>query len=92
MASGPNNGIDSWQIYGKKLASGATAALLLNRGSVPMTITLAFSDVWVEPGSKVTLRDLWAEKDLPGGATAGPTYAATAVPPHGNVALLLRPN
>lgn len=80
---------DSWQIYGKKMASGAVGALLLNRGTTPINMTLAVSDVWISAGTPVVFRDLWAEKDL-GPATTNPAYTAL-VPSHGTVALMLTP-
>ena len=75
------------QVWGKKMADGSVAALLLNRGEQAADITVDFRDLWLgaaAAGSAHLVRDLWAERDL-GHFSAN--YTAAAVPPHGNVAL-----
>jgi hypothetical protein len=85
-----------YQIYGKKSADGSINALLLNRGDTTLDITLDFADVWITAttataaGTELILRDLWAEKDLPGKFTSSGSYTAKAVPSHGNIALSIR--
>lgn len=72
------------QVYGKRLADGSVAALLLNRGASAADMHLDLKSVWCS--GEVSLRDLWAERDL--GTTSG-SYTAVAVPSHGTVALRL---
>jgi hypothetical protein len=86
-----------YQIYGKKSADGSINALLLNRGDTTLDITLDFADVWITATTATAagtelliLRDLWAEKDLPGKFTSSGSYTAKAVPSHGNIALSIR--
>jgi alpha-galactosidase len=50
------------EIWGKPLANGSTAILLMNRGEDTESITLNFKNVGVFGSKKV--RDLWAHKDL----------------------------
>ena len=82
----PTKAQPTWQVYGKKLKDGTVGALLLNRGTAPLDITVNFKDLWWTAGSAV-VRDLWAEKDI-GSFKGG--YVAKAVPAHGTVALRLK--
>jgi len=75
------------QVYGKKMADGSVTALLLNRGDSPADMELNFTAVWVSGSASISLRDLWAEKDI--GQFTG-SYTARAVPSHGTVVLRLR--
>ena len=71
------------QVWGKKMADGSVAVLLLNRGDAPAAITVRFADAWLS-GAACRVRDLWAERDV--GIFAA-NFTADAVPAHGNVAL-----
>jgi hypothetical protein len=51
------------QVYSKVLSgAGKRAVLLLNRGSATATITVRFADIGL--GTTVSVRDVWAAKDL----------------------------
>jgi hypothetical protein len=51
------------QVYNKMLSgTGRRAVLLLNRSSATATITVKFSDIGL--GTTVSVRDVWAAKDL----------------------------
>ncbi len=66
------------QVWVKPLADGSRAAVLLNRASVPTTITADFGRMGIYTDS-ARVRDLWARKDM---GTFGRRYEAT-VPSHG---------
>ena len=84
VAGDASKGATGAQVWGKKMADGSVAALLLNRGDDAVDITVRFSDLWLGDRATATVRDLWAERDV--GSFAA-NYTATAVPSHGNVAL-----
>lgn len=72
------------QVYSKELSdAGRRAVLLLNRGTDAGTITVKFADIGL--GNTVTVRDIWAAKDL-GEKT---TSYATSVPGNDSVLLMI---
>ena len=72
------------EIWQKEMSGGATAAVLFNKGSTPLNITLNFSVLNISHSSR-TVRDLWARRTL--GRSASRWTAL--VQSHGVVALLL---
>ncbi|MGD8321422.1 MAG: glycoside hydrolase family 27 protein [Gemmatimonadota bacterium] len=74
------------QVWAKPLADGARAVVLLNRASVPTTITADFRRVGLATDS-ARVRDLWAHEDE---GTFQRRYGAT-VPSHGVVMLKVTP-
>lgn len=70
-------------IWGRQLAGGAMAVALLNRGKAPLTITLNARTLGLKTGA-LTLRDLWAGKDL---GALGKSRSFTVAP---HSALMLR--
>jgi hypothetical protein len=72
------------QVYSKVLSgTGRRAVLLLNRGTAAATITVKFTDIGL--GATVSVRDIWAAKDLGEKATS----YATSVPAKDSVLLLV---
>ena len=74
-------------VYAKPLGnftSGQYAVLLLNRSSVPVTISMNWSDLGLVPNSSVAVRDLWAHQDL--GLFSG-NYTSPGIPPYGSIML-----
>ncbi|MFZ0661343.1 MAG: glycoside hydrolase family 27 protein [Acidobacteriaceae bacterium] len=71
------------EIWAKPLSGGAKAVGLFNRAETPRTISLKLSMVGFGP--QVTLRDLWAHKDV----TATDGVYTVVVPQHGAVMLKL---
>jgi alpha-galactosidase len=67
------------EIWTKRLADGAIAVALFNRGEQPATMTLAPGDAGV--ARLATLRDVWRQVDV------DPASPAFVVPPHGVVFL-----
>lgn len=58
---------DDVQIIVKTLsAHGEKAVALFNRGSLPATVQLTAEHLKMRSDSPIALRDLWAEKDMPG--------------------------
>jgi hypothetical protein len=72
-----------WQLWKRPLHDGSTAALLLNRGSTNVSITINFADVGISGAA--TIRDVWARKDLGTGSSLKVT-----VHPHGSLTLKLK--
>jgi len=68
--------VGAWQIWSKKLANGAQAALLVNTGSASTTISLHLADLGFSSTQKVTLRSLWDHKDI-GVMNDAETYSVT---------------
>ena len=73
-----------WQLWKRPLHDGSTAALLLNRGGTSLSIDVKFSDLGIS--GAVTIRDVWARKDL----GSGSSYTLV-VPAHGSRTLKLTP-
>lgn len=74
------------QVWVKPLSDGSRAAVLLNRASVPTTISAAFGRMGVATDS-ARVRDLWAQEDM---GTFERRYEAT-VPSHGVVMVKVTP-
>jgi len=74
------------QVWAKLLSDGSRAAVLLNRASVPSTITADFGRLGIR-GDSARVRDLWVHEDK---GTFGERYEA-AVPPHGAVMIRVTP-
>jgi alpha-galactosidase len=71
------------QIYAKPLVGcGARGVVLFNRGETPLSTTLTWPEIWLEPGS-ASVRDLWQATEL-GPAT---DQVTVNVPPHDVVVL-----
>jgi hypothetical protein len=65
------------QVYSKVLSgTGKRAVLLLNRGSATATITVRFADIGL--GATVSVRDVWAAKDLGSQTTSYGTSVASS--------------
>jgi len=77
-----SNNVEVWV---KPLKNGTKAIGLFNRGDVPATATLNWTDAGITGSQQ--LRDLWKHKDL--GSHTG-TYSSP-VPPHGVVLLVAKP-
>ncbi|USI71917.1 glycoside hydrolase family 27 protein [Sphingomonas morindae] len=75
------------EIWAKPLTGGRQAVLLLNRGAAPATMTLHWDVLGWEPGRRAAVRDLWADRALPG-ASRGVTLS---VPAHGAQMLAISP-
>jgi alpha-galactosidase len=75
------------EVWARPLAGGAHAVALLNRGSAPRSIRLDWSALDLPDYVTLTVRDLWAAKDLPR-ASGG---LSVDVPPHAVVLLELLP-
>jgi alpha-galactosidase len=75
------------EVWSRPLADGSRAVLLLNRGSAPATISVAWPEIGYTGGTKATVRDLWAHKTL--GKRQG-SFAAP-VPSHGAVMVTIKP-
>lgn len=74
------NGPECWA---RPLADGSVAALLLNRGSEPASVTCTFAQMGLrDPTGTAAIRDLWARKDL-GNATA--SFTATNLRSHASM-------
>jgi alpha-galactosidase len=70
------------QVWAKKLSGiNTSAAVLLNRGTSPASITAQWTTLGI-PTGEAKVRDLWSKKDL--GSFTG-SYTATLVPAHGAV-------
>jgi alpha-galactosidase len=52
------------EVWGKKLAGGAQAVILLNRGQAEATIAVSWQELGLPFDAEMKLRDLWAKKDL----------------------------
>ncbi len=52
------------EVWMKPLADGSRAVILLNRGSEPSPITVAWQDLGLSPAGRAVVRDLWAKKDV----------------------------
>jgi hypothetical protein len=64
------------QVYSKVLSgTGKRAVLLLNRSSATATITVRFADIGL--GATVSVRDVWAAKDLGSQTTSYGTSVAS---------------
>ena len=70
-------------IYARLLADASMAVLLLNRGTVVLTICVHWADIGLNSYEQAAVRDLWLHRDL--GLFLG-TYCAT-VPSHDVVML-----
>lgn len=76
-------GVECWA---KPLAAGTArapvlAVMLLNRGDAPADIECSWAELGVPAGATASVRDIWAQKDLP--AATG-SVAVEAVPAHGS--------
>ena len=82
------------QVWGRPLADGGVAVLLLNTGdapSAPGALSVAWADMWPAEKAKggarplvARVRDAYAQKDLPG-TFSGSFTVDTALPAHGSV-------
>ncbi len=75
------------EVWSKQLNDGGRAVALLNRGSAPAKISVAWTDIGYPDALSASVRDLWAKKDLPkmsGGYEA-------EVPSHGVVMVTVKP-
>ena len=79
----------SYSVYGKQLADGSSAVMLLNRGTANASVPLLMEDVGDSMHSTYAARDLWARANL----SATPLHESTSlmVPAHGVRLLRLWP-
>jgi len=76
------------EVWAGPLASGSVAVILFNRGTTSATIPVDWArDLGMNPGTTVTLRDLWTHRDL-GRFTS--SYSATLAT-HASQTLLVTP-
>ena len=75
------------EIWAKEMADGSRAVVLLNRGTEPSAVTVAWPDIGYTTGLQAKVRDLWAHADV--GPARG-RYTAT-VPGHGAVFVRITP-
>ncbi|WP_257128035.1 alpha-galactosidase [Burkholderia sp. MSMB1835] len=76
------------QIWAKLLAgSGRRAVLLLNNGATASPMTVTWKQLGLAAGTRATVRDVWAHKNL---GTAADAYTVASVPAGGTVMLVLR--
>lgn len=54
----------SWSVYGKPLADGSVAVMVLNRAAVNQTVAVALEDVGDPFVTHYAIRDLWARANL----------------------------
>lgn len=53
------------ECWARPLADGSVAALLLNRGTTPATVTCTWSQLGLnQPNGSAAVRDLWQRKDM----------------------------
>ena len=62
--------------YVKPMEDGSMAVGLFNLGPAETTVTIKWSDLRIEEGKQMVVRDLWRQKDL--GSFAGKFEAAVA--------------
>ena len=78
------------EVWEKKLAGGAVAAVLFNKGDASSTMTVDFAKhLNISASAVVTVRDLWQQSDVGKNVKAGSWSAS--VPPHGVVVLKVTP-
>lgn len=70
-----------YSVYGKDLADGSSAVMVLNRGTASTSVTLPMEDVGDSLHTTYAVRDLWARKDL--SATPAVQHTIVTVPAHG---------
>lgn len=78
---------DGADVWVRSLAGNRIAVLLLNRGAGDRTIGVDWSEIGLAPDRRVSIRDLWAHKDL--GEFKG--EFSTAVESHAVAMLVLTP-
>jgi alpha-galactosidase len=74
------------EVWARPLADGGEAVALLNRGGMPATIRVNWSEAPPRGGAS-TMTDLWTHKASP----VRPEGYEAAVPPHGVVAVRIHP-
>jgi len=84
ITNGPGGNLEVWA---GPLAEGHFVVILLNRSNESRTITAHWSDIGIKQGTSVSVRDLWARRDL-GKYTN--TFAASVVS-HGVVMVKMTP-
>jgi alpha-galactosidase len=52
------------EVWARLLSGGSVAVALLNRGSTEETITAVWTDIFLNPKTTATIRDLWEMKDV----------------------------
>jgi alpha-galactosidase len=75
------------EVWARELADGSRAVALLNRGSAPASIAVAWPEIGYPAHVEAGVRDLWLHRDLP---RATGRYSAT-VPPHDVVMVRIAP-
>jgi alpha-galactosidase len=76
------------EIWARPLAGGGRAAVLLNRGEAPASITLSWEMLHYPASLSLGVRDLWAHRQL---ARARGAFTARNVAPHGVVMIRIEP-
>jgi alpha-galactosidase len=68
------------ECWARPLADGSVAALLLNRGATPASVTCSWAELGLkDPAGAAAVRDLWARADL---GTATGAYTAKGLRAH----------
>lgn len=75
------------EVWSRELADGARAVVLLNRGTKPADIAVAWHEIGYPDAVKADVRDVWVHRDI-GRRKGG--YRAT-VPAHGVTMVIVRP-
>jgi len=75
------------EVWSKELADGSRAAALLNRGTAPALVAVAWPEIGYTAGLEAVVRDLWAHRDV--GKMRG-RFTAT-VPGHAAVLVRITP-
>jgi alpha-galactosidase len=75
------------EVWARPLEGGNRAAVLLNRGTTPQSITANWSDLDYPGHMSATVRDLWQHKDL---GQFRESFSAQ-VPPHSVVMITVTP-
>ena len=74
------------EVWSRPLAGGGRAVILLNRGAAAQTISVDWETLGLPTASRLSVRDLWAHRDLP---AARGSFSAE-VPSHGVVMVTLK--
>ena len=76
------------QVWARSLHDGGMGVVAFNRGRIPANISLTWEALGISAGTEVTVRDLWAHRDL--GRFKG-SYECVGIAPHDSSFLKLTP-
>ena len=77
------------EVWAGPLSGGRTVVVLFNRYYKSSSITAEWSSIGLDPDQKMSVRDVWSEKDA--GVHVG-SYTDPSVPAHGVALLILDPS